>query len=105
MISEILNALFITYVATEYHLQAATSTPYQQQHQTTTSSLLWRPHILLGGAITLIVNILDRVSGAIHVANDLLHEFLYAPKIVLVIAAYAVALHLDCKRIQPTLDT
>jgi hypothetical protein len=101
MISEVLNALFLTYVATEYQLStAACHREYQQP-----PSLLCRPHILAGFAVVLIINVLDRVSGAAVIANEVIHRCLHVPKILLVILTYSIGLYIDCRRIQPTIHT
>lgn len=101
MISEVLNALFLTYVATEYHLKSI---------ETRSTSHGYQARVVNGrtfgaAAGTVVVTILDRTSGASAAANKLFQGFLYAPKIFFIIIAYIVALYIDCKRIQRDLIT
>jgi len=45
-----------------------------------------------------LINLLDRISGAMDVANDLLQGFFHLPRAIFAAAAYIVALYCDTKR-------
>jgi hypothetical protein len=94
MISEVLNAIFLTYLATEYQVS------HNRRDGRLSSSLLLRPRLLLATVALTILNVLDRVSGAAHVANDLIQGVLHVPKILLVAILYVLALYLDCRQQQ-----
>jgi hypothetical protein len=97
MISEVLNALFLTYLATEYHL-AASSAAFQKQSWL---GFTLQPRLISAFIALIFINIFDRVSGAADLANTLLQGFFHAPKILLVILMYSACLYWDCRRIQP----
>jgi hypothetical protein len=97
MISEVVNALFLTYVASEYLVS-------EQCHSTSSSprtffgGVLVRPLILKMILVVLIVNVLDRVTGAMTVVNRMLDGFLHLPRVCFAAAAYLVALYVDVTR-------
>ena len=98
MISEVVNALFITYVATEYnlassHLNHGSSSPW------------WNSRANLGAiVVVIIINIIDRISGAADLANEVFQGILHAPKILFCALAYLGALYVDCRRVISSLS-
>ena len=91
MISEIVNALLITYIGTEYLLQDGNITKRKSQ------AFAYLAAAAVG------VNIFDRVTGAAAVINNLLDGFLHLPKVGFAAVAYVVALYVDCKKRNPVL--
>ena len=77
MISEVVNALFITYVGTEYLLETDNSSTNKRLTQLLQSQAF---RVVLG--IVILLNVIDRVTGAAEVINDLLQGFLHLPKVV-----------------------
>jgi hypothetical protein len=98
MISEVSNALLLTYFATEY-LLATNNGPNGKD----TSLLLSRRNIVTVLVVALI-NVLDRISGLAPFANDVLQGFLHLPRILFAAAAYVVALYVDCRRVAVSLS-
>lgn len=92
MISEVVNALFLTYVASEYLV--AEDLPSRRvggRRSIPRSTLVMA---LIAG----LVNILDRVTGAQDIANNLFQGFLHLPRVCFVAAMYVVALYIDVTR-------
>jgi len=109
MISEVANALFITFFASEYIIADNTNrnaSQQQRQHDSTNDCAALLPpsvqsnlyRIFLPLAILSLINILDRITGAIEIANSLLSSFLHLPKILFAATSYLLALYLDVKR-------
>jgi hypothetical protein len=97
MISEVVNAICITYVATEYTLASDGGRGGGLSW--------WKSRAYLVGAFALaIVNILDRVTGAADFANQIFQGFLHAPKVAFCALAYMIALYVDCHRLAPLMD-
>lgn len=98
MISEVVNALFITYVGTEYLLENNGISSNNRVAK------LVRSHgfaIVVGSVVC--INVIDRVTGAADVINNVLQGFMHLPKVAFAALAYNVALYYDCKRAQPVL--
>lgn len=98
MISEVLNALFLTYLVTEYLL--ASNIDMRRAD--------WSKRILhaqnIGTALILaIINVLERITGASDFAKDLFQGFIHAPKILFAAIVYILALRVDCLRVAPYL--
>lgn len=93
MISEVVNALCITYVATEYTLASDSRSWWKS-----------RANLVCAAVIVVLINILDRVTGAAEFANELFQGLLHAPKVVLCALAYVIALYVDCRRHAPLLS-
>jgi hypothetical protein len=92
MISEVVNALFLTYVASEY-LVAEDNVQSRQKNRRAL------PHsTIVVGIFVVLVNILDRVTGALFLINDLLEGFLHLPRVLFAAVAYVVALFVDINR-------
>lgn len=97
MISEVVNALFITYVGTEYLLEnnGVTTQRFSQVFQSKAFAIVL--------ATVVVLNIIDRVTGAAEAINELLQGFLHLPKALFAALTYMVALYFDCKRVSPVL--
>jgi hypothetical protein len=91
MISEVVNALLLTYLATEYMSQEHGPLHHRRRHG------------ILVMAVG-IVNVLDRVSGAAAWAQTYMYAFWHAPKILFAIFAYVLALYVDCRQRIPPLS-
>jgi hypothetical protein len=94
MISEVLNTLFLTYLATEYLIanDAGVRRPNWQKR-------LFRLHNLYAFLVVALLNLLDRLTGAATFANSLLQGFFHLPKILFAAICYVLTLYLDCKRV------
>ena len=90
MISEVLNALFITYVGTEYLLDGVSTQKRLTKRKSTFAILAF---------IVVFVNFIDRVTGAADVVNEALKGFLHTPRVVFAAVVYVVALYYDCRRV------
>jgi hypothetical protein len=97
MISEVVNALFLTYVASEYLVSEQCHSP-SSSSRTVFGGVPVRPLILKMIVVVLIVNVLDRVTGAMTVVNRMLDGFLHLPRVCFAAVAYLVALHVDVTR-------
>jgi hypothetical protein len=93
MISEVVNTLFLTYLASEYLI--AEDLPSRQRSHHSRISIQPTIAVFL---IVLLVNTLDRLTGAIDIANRLLQGFLHLPRILFAATAYVVALYIDVRR-------
>jgi hypothetical protein len=98
MISEVLNTIFLTYLATEYLIanDAGVRRPNWQKR-------LFRSHNLAAGVVVALLNVLDRLTGAAVFANNLLQGFLHLPKVLFAAICYVLTLYADCKRVSPEL--
>jgi hypothetical protein len=98
MISEVLNTLFLTYLATEYLIanDVGVRRPNWQKR-------LFRSNNLYAAAGVALLNLLDRLTGAAEFANNLLQGFLHLPKVLFAAICYVLTLYLDCKRVSPEL--
>jgi hypothetical protein len=95
MISEVVNALFLTYVASEYLVaEDLPSRRAGRRRMIPRSTLVM---VLIAG----LVNILDRVTGAQDMANNLFQGFLHLPRVCFVAVMYIVALYIDVTRRAP----
>jgi len=107
MISEVVNALFLTILATEYLLQSSdvSSGRGRGDDSDDSSSRFFRTSsnkkalslFACAFAVVVIVNVVDRISGATHFVSELLDGFLHLPKVAFVAFAYLFALYLDCR--------
>jgi hypothetical protein len=92
MISEVVNAIFITYVASEYLV--VEDLPSSRRRQTNLPPV----STIAIAFLVLLLNILDRITGAREFANDALQGFLHLPRILFAASAYVVALYIDIRR-------
>jgi hypothetical protein len=100
MISEVSNALLLTYFATEYLLVTNNS----PNHGKADTSLLLSRRNIVTVLVVALVNVLDRMSGLALFANELLQGFLHVPRILFAAAAYVMALYVDCRRVAVSLS-
>lgn len=98
MISEVINAIFITYIGTEY-LLASDGVTTNKRLTTVFQSKAFA--IVL--ATVFVLNVIDRVTGAADVINEVLQGFLHLPKVAFAAIVYMVALYFDCKRVAKVL--
>ena len=99
MISEVVNALLITYAATEF--QSNESNRKQHQENEILRFVSNNRWILAGVAL---VNVLDRVTGAALWTRHTLEQLMHAPKIFLAAVLYTATLYADCVRHEPNLS-
>jgi hypothetical protein len=104
MISETLNALFITYLVSEYlvetnhhhHRDRSSSVPFHKRDWT--RRLLTR-HVGVSALALFAINLAERNSTAVApFLRDALRRFLHLPKVVLIMMLYLIALYVDCRR-------
>jgi hypothetical protein len=100
MISEVLNALLLTYLATEYSI--ASRTIAIGREDATSSGSRHRRHVL-PCVLVGIFNLVERCSVLGSVVSDALHQLFYIPKILVAALLYVVVLFYDCRRVHPTL--
>jgi hypothetical protein len=93
--AEIANALFLTYVATEYHFVSEGSRSFQQAVQSRANRVAL--------ALVVCINLFDRLTGAATLVNELMRDLFHFPKILLAAILYVATLYADCLRIQRTL--
>jgi hypothetical protein len=106
MISEVVNALFITYFATEYLV--ADTKPRKRRPAAQAGSddepndRDWSLYIKI--LVVALINVTERyyitISTALYAAAD---RFFHLPKILFVVVAYVGTLYVDCRRSLPTL--
>ena len=92
MLSEVANALFLTYLASEYLV----AEDYSSSHRSSRIPIL---SVVAMGVVVLIINLLDRVTGAMEIANEVLQGFLHLPRVLFAATAYMVALYIDIRRL------
>jgi hypothetical protein len=110
MISEVVNSLFLTVLASEYLIAETQSRPLGRRHNndSTLSSVLEFARnrsvfIVSSLSVVLLINLLDHISGLKEVANDILQGFFHIPKVVFAAATYVVCLYYDIHRRAPLL--
>ena len=98
MISEVVNSVFLTYLATEYSSLGANNKNDSKSAASKACSLQRRRHrIALVAAFVVTINVLDRVTGMGSLLHSVVHRFLHLPKILLAAAVYVAALYYDCQ--------
>lgn len=103
MISEVANALLLTFFATEYLIFDNTSNiSFSGSNDAWKRLLRSRRNqiLILAGAF---INVLDRVSGLSGTAHDVFQGVLHVPKILFAAIAYIIALYADCRRNVPSM--
>lgn len=107
MISEVLNALFLTFLVTEYLVATNEADPRggggRRGAASSWTGRLWRARTAAALGALVLVNVAERTSGAAAALGELLHRLLHGPKIVLVALAYVLALYWDCRRVDRSL--
>ena len=101
MLSEICNALLLTYLATEYWL--LTNHHYYDNNNNNNKQIVSQRNVVLFLIVGL-VNLLDHLSGLALYANEMLQGVLHLPRVVLAAFAYLVALYIDCRRVYLSLQ-
>mmetsp|Transcript_4218 Transcript_4218/g.5551 ORF Transcript_4218/g.5551 Transcript_4218/m.5551 type:complete len:195 (-) Transcript_4218:191-775(-) len=95
-ISEISNALLLTYLATEY-LVASNRLDVRQSADW--AAQLLKPRNVLAGLVVAALNLVERFSGAFDRIDVFFHAFFHAPKIIFAGSLYMVALYIDCSKV------
>lgn len=109
MISEVVNSLFLTYLASEYLVAESKNLPRRVHHESILGGLadFVRGRILYLGTVSLvviIVNIFDHFSGSKDFVNNLLEGFFHLPKVLFAALAYIICLYFDIRRRAPLLQ-
>ena len=100
MISEVVNSLFITYIGTEYLIENSSDSNKSSGRGRLTRFL--RSKLFYSVVVAVVVlNIVDRVTGAAAVINNLLQGFFHLPKVFFAATIYNVALYFDCRHVSP----
>lgn len=103
MISEVVNSLFVTYVASEYLLSVDQTGPGRRNEALKPNRA--KLYIAVAsGALVLMVNLLDHVSGTKEILNQTLEGFFHLPKAIFAAIVYFLTLYWDIKRRVPQLD-
>ena len=101
MISEVINALFLTYLASEYLVANSDNDDNNNINRKGKRLRIYTTLNLKSACVVavgvLVVNVLDRVTGANDFANNLLQGFLYLPRVLFAATAYVVALYIDVR--------
>lgn len=88
----------LSYVGTEYLLEDNGVTSKNRSSKILQSKSF---HTVL--AIVVLLNVIDRVTGAAEALNGMLQGFLHLPKVLFAAIIYQAALYWDCKRVSPVL--
>jgi hypothetical protein len=99
MISEVLNALLLTYLATEYSIASHTIAFGRDDTATRRS----RHRHVLPCVVVGLFNLVERFSVLGSVVSDTLHQLFYIPKIIVAALLYVIVLYYDCRRVHTTL--
>lgn len=101
MISEVINALFLTYLASEYLVANSDNDDNNNINRKGKRLRIYTTLNLKSACVVavgvLVVNVLDRVTGANDFANNLLQGFLHLPRVLFAATAYVVALYIDVR--------
>lgn len=90
--AEIANAIFLTFVASEYHFVSDGSRSFE----TVLKSRANRTAFVL----VVCVNVADRVTGTASILKELIQDLFHLPKVLLAAILYILTLYADCRRIQ-----
>jgi hypothetical protein len=102
MISEAVNALFLTYLVSEY--LAETNHDGGPMGRRDWTRRFRQRHVAGCGLAVLAVNLVERnATVAAPILKASVQRFLHLPKVVLIMALYVVALYADCRRSCPSL--
>lgn len=91
-LTEVSNALLITYIATEYSIASSSKNGFSLYAFVTSRS----NQIVL--AVVILINLIDRLVGAALILNQVFETLLHVPKIVLAAVLYVAVLYVDCLR-------
>lgn len=99
MISEVLNALLLTYVATEY-LLASSSSRGGDTVVAISQRLMKSNTNRIAVLVVVVVNLMEHYHFNYRAsAHGVMDRFLHVPRIVVAAVAYIVVLYFDCKRV------
>lgn len=96
MLSEVVNALFVTYVATEIQLADPGTSRVHDVLQSKLTQALTIAVVLVNLSVRLHMHVSG--SALLSAANSAVSFASHAPKVVFAAVAYVVALYFDCKR-------
>ena len=102
MLSEVVNALFLTFLATDYLIasnQELDAQPFNRSGSYPAARILFKPQNLFAAICVVVCNAVDRLSGLADWMQTALHKFLHAPKIIMVAFMYILVLYWDCRRL------
>ena len=94
MLSEVINALFVTFLATEYIGEIDARRAYADR--STRFAPLAQRRIGIVFSIVLFVNIFDSLTGIGSMLHALLEALYHIPKVFVVMFFYIVSLYMDC---------
>ena len=113
MISEVCNAIVLTYIASEYLISEQQQTQDDRKYKNRSSSSSSssaagasrfqqyqqrqriKTILIFAVPIIILINILDRVTGAMDMMNQLLDGFLHLPRAIFAATLYIIALYVD----------
>jgi hypothetical protein len=99
MISEMLNALFLTYLVSEYLVETNVRHAGSPFHKRDWTRRLRQGPILISALALIALNVAERQSTVFApLFRDAFHRFLHLPKVVLIMTVYFLALFADCRR-------
>ena len=104
MISEVLNALLLTYLATEYSTSSQSTWRRGDEGAAAFLRNLKQPRFLVPSFVVAAVNLVERLSFLGSAVSEALHQCLHIPKILFAAISYVVVLYYDCKRLHPSLE-
>ena len=96
MLSEVVNALFVTYVATEIQLADPDTSRVHDVLQSKLTQALTVAVVLVNLSVRLHIHVSG--SALLSAATSAVSFASHAPKVVFAAVAYVVALYFDCKR-------
>mmetsp|Transcript_8420 Transcript_8420/g.13165 ORF Transcript_8420/g.13165 Transcript_8420/m.13165 type:complete len:218 (-) Transcript_8420:67-720(-) len=96
-ISEISNALLITYIATEYIVSSQSSNEFSFKRFICSKA---NQIFLLG---TFLINSLDTFIGAASLLKHFFEQLMHTPKVLMAALMYIIVLYADCIRHSPNL--
>jgi hypothetical protein len=99
MISEMLNALFLTYLVSEYLVETNLRHEGSPFYKRDWTRRLRQWPILISALALLVLNVAEQNSTVVSpFVKDTVHRFLHLPKVILIMTVYFLALYLDCRR-------
>jgi hypothetical protein len=101
-IREIVNALFLTYVGTEWMLQSSSNELLGKQHHQHDSFQVFRRILVNNKLFVALVSFLNILDIFKRILPSM--EGLWQLRILLAATAYVLALYVDCKRKVPALE-
>jgi hypothetical protein len=100
MISEVVNSLFLTYLASEYLVAEDHPSVQRNKSRTAPRNVLTKRTLPLA-AVVLLVNALDHLAGAkLDFVYRLFQSFMHLPKVLFAASAYVCALFVDIFYVQ-----